>query len=73
MLLKIERSLYLKRMNKLWKYITRSWSDEQYKGKYVHGRAKMFPPIVYDFPGFLMFLGIIAVAVTKVGEWFGLL
>ena len=41
-------------MKRIWKYITRSWDDEDIE--YVNPRMKIFPPIVWK-----VFVGLVII------------
>lgn len=54
-------------MQKIWKYITRSWSDELERnpGQRIHPRMKWLPPFCYDILG----IGFVLSILYHLGEW----
>jgi|GEM_PF-2774909 len=51
-------------IDKLWKYITRTWNDVDQKG--IHPRVKFLPPIFWDLLAAAIIIGLLVQAIDYI-------
>lgn len=46
-------------LKKFWKYLIKSWDDEEYSETYIHPRMKIFPLVVWKIFALIIVIGLI--------------
>ena len=48
-------------LNRIWKYVTRPWGDEDFMENNISRKLRIFPPFFMDVMGFLAAIAIVGI------------